>query len=151
MSTAPVDFAVRYVWAEGTVPPPHHYEYEIHLGPGPHGRIEFHPDYGNAPAWVETFEFPQAAADSLYLLLKRIDAFEREWKPEHHAPVGGSLERFTATADSQSVTLPFYLCDAAARRAAAEVFGRIQQAVPQSVWDRLRRRHAEYIESYDGP
>ena len=51
--THPADFFFVYEWDEGPLPPPHHYEFKISVGPGATGKIVFYPDYpgDDNPEW----------------------------------------------------------------------------------------------------
>ena len=40
----PADFALRYEFREGSLPPPAHYEYSIRIGPGGRGTFSRHSD-----------------------------------------------------------------------------------------------------------
>jgi len=71
MPARPADFAFRYAWREGSLPPPHHYEFTIVVDAGGRGTIVFYPDYleeGVAP-WEEAFLVPPAEMDELYRLM----------------------------------------------------------------------------------
>src|SRR5687768_17207155 len=45
MAAYPADLRVEYDWRAGTMPPPHHYEYTVSIGPGTQGKVVFWPDY----------------------------------------------------------------------------------------------------------
>lgn len=57
MSSKIANFALRYHWQAGSMPPPAHYEYTIHLAPNGEGEITFYPDYPqhNPPVWSGRF------------------------------------------------------------------------------------------------
>ncbi len=145
IATVPDDFAVRYDFAEGTVPPPYHYEFEIHIGPGTSAHIDYHPSYGPDPTWTERFDISEGARARLFELLTRLDVFSRTWEPMHEPPLGGSVERMWARADGRDVTVPFHLESDRDRRDADTLYSRIRGLVPQEVRDTLDARHERYV------
>src|SRR5690242_15643215 len=64
----PADFTASYHWAEGSLPPPFHYEYTIDVAADGTVTLTYVPDYPNegVPEWVETVSLDAAQLDALY-------------------------------------------------------------------------------------
>lgn len=150
--TTPADFALRYEWQAGSMPPPYHYEYSIRLGPGPAGEITFWPDYpwDGTPVWTESFTLAEESLPDLHALIAGAGVFTRQWRERDDAAVGGSLERMQVTADGRTVSIPSQLApdDAAAIEA---VYAAVRGMVPKDIWDRLMARRDEYERNYSPP
>jgi hypothetical protein len=147
--TRPADFHVLYEWTEGSLPPPHHYEYTITIKPGGHGEVVMVPDYAASrpPTWTETFAPTPAELDNLYRLLREQGVFTRPWRAQHNPPVGGSSQTVTVTAHGRRVVMPaFVLADQAT--AAEQVDKAVRAMVPQALWDKLEAQRQQYVEEH---
>jgi hypothetical protein len=149
VSAHPADFALEYHWQEGSVPPPHHYEYFIRLGPGPRGEIVFVPDYDfrNPPAWTEPLAVTEADLTDLYRLLVEQGVFTRQWQALDPPPVGGSFDSLEVTAEGRQVSIPGLLIEDE-EASIAKVYEAIRALVPQATWDKLYALQAEYQQAY---
>lgn len=128
----PADFAVSYEWGNGALPPPYHYDYTIHLGPGAGtGRIEFRPGHDSLPVWTETFPVSEAQLRSTYAVFMARGVFDRAWG-EGQPMAGGETEWLEATADGRSVTLPSQPRDED-RTALREVYAAVWAVVPRGL------------------
>jgi hypothetical protein len=145
-TTRPADFSARYDWSEGSLPPPYHYEYIIHLDPSGAGLVEMVPDYpgDGVPIWTETFTVEPAALDAFYSQLVLAGAFSTQWREVDDAPVGGSHYAVTLTANGQTTEIPrFVVADqAAAQSTISEEFVAL---VPQAIWDKFDSQREAYI------
>jgi hypothetical protein len=130
--TLPADFAVRYEWGNGALPPPYHYDYTVHLGPGAGvGRVEFRPGHDSVPVWTESFPVTEAQLRSMYAVFMARGVFDRAWS-EGQPMAGGETEWLEATADGRSVTLPSQPRDED-RPALREVYAAVRAVVPDGV------------------
>jgi hypothetical protein len=141
------DFTLQYDWCAGSMPPPHHYEYTIRIGPGLEGEIVFHPDYPGlgAPEWTEPFDVAEEPLDALYALVKE-QVLSREWVKVEDGTVGGSLEWMSGTADGQHFQVPSRVEE---EEALEPVYAAIKALVPEAVWAKLRARREQYERDYD--
>lgn len=143
--TLPADFAVRYEWGNGALPPPHHYDYTVHLGPGAGtGRVEFRPGHDSVPVWTETFPVSEAQLRSVYAVFMARGVFDRAWS-EGQPMAGGETEWLEATADGRSVTLPSQPRDED-RAALREVYAAVRAVVPRGVIAGLVARQERFQE-----
>ena len=129
------------------MPPPHHYEYTIYIGPGPEGRIVFIPDYPgpDVPAWTESFVVSEEALDALYeMVAARV--LGREWVKVDDGVVGGSLEWLTGTAGGRRFRVPGRIPDPEAVKA---VYVAVKALVPEMIWTKLRALHEQYEQDYE--
>jgi len=145
----PTDFALTYEWQEGSIPPPYHYEYTIHLGPGSGGEIRFRPDYAfnNPPVWVEKLDVSSEKLTELYTLMAQEAVLSRQWQPAKSASIGGKTEWVEGTVSGGRFAVPYPL-EASDAQTMAEVYQRIQSFVPTSVWTKLMKQRTEYIQTF---
>jgi hypothetical protein len=145
----PEDLALYYQWQAGTMPPPHHYEYAIRVGPGMRGEIVFWPDYPqhNPPVWREALAVPEEALADLYRVLREVDVFTRVWRRAERSPIGDCCAWLEATAGGRTVRLPAHLAagDAAA---IAPVYEAVRALVPEALWARLMAQREAYVQAY---
>jgi len=146
-SATPQDFAIRYEWQEGSLPPPGHYEYTIRVGPVSEGEIVFYPDYPqhDPPVWTERFVVDGAAWDRLYRLMVDKGVFGKAWKEMDRPPVGGSLYWLYATAHGERVTVSQTMVGT---ETLEEVVDAVRALVPQEIWTKLRSQHDQYEQEY---
>ena len=146
----PEDFAVRYNWAEGSLPPPYHYEYEIHVGPGENGRIIFCPDYTteDPPIWIEEFQLDEATLTRLYQLIVENGVQMRDWTVMEDAPVGGELEWMEGTANKVHFKVPSAIEES---EIVEGIYEFLRSLVPERIWTKLmsqqQRYESDYLES----
>jgi hypothetical protein len=135
------DLAVEYHWREGSMPPPHHYEYDISIAPDGKGRIAFRPDYGDKPEWVEEFAVAKADRDRLRGILNDAGVFTRAWEELKDPPVGGAYSWLVATSGGKTAKLPSHPADPGRL---PEVYDAIRGLVPKATWDSLRAKRDQY-------
>ena len=145
-TSPPADFEFCYEWASGTVPPPHHYEITIYAGPGPQGRMDFYPDYGDTPRWEETFSIQPEAWGELYALMEQRGVFSREWKQVTRRTEGGSLQWLRGVVEGRSFSIPSQPQQA---ERLEEVYASIRALVPERIWDEMRKKRMAYIEEHE--
>lgn len=143
----PGDFAFEYNWIAGTMPPPHHYEYTITVGPSGAGTIRFHPDYPShkSPVWTEKFEVPRERLDAAYREMKEAGVFDKDWREQTDPPVGGNYSWLQATANGRTVKPPAFPADPGRL---PEIYKTVNGLVPQKVWDDLNARREKFVQDY---
>jgi hypothetical protein len=141
----PPDFALRYEWREGSVPPPYHYEYAIRVGPGAEGEVLFYPDYPqhDPPVWREEIAVNPQALAALYQLLGRQGVFRRVWRQQERHTVGGSQSWLEVTANGRTITAPSALAPDQAR-VIAPVHEAIRALVSEEQWRSLMTRYEAF-------
>jgi hypothetical protein len=146
----PADFAVRYQWREGTLPPPYHYEYTISVSADGQGEVEMIPNYpaDDVPRWRESFVVAAADLDRLYQQFVAQGVFTREWRAQSSPPVGGSSESMQAIASGAQVEIPAFVIPRQ-EAAAAELYASIKALVPPQQWSRLEAQRRQYQEAYE--
>jgi hypothetical protein len=148
--TRPADFSVRYHWAEGSLPPPYHYEYTVSAGPGNTLAIAMIPDYpsDDVPTWTETAPLDDATLDALFALAVEQGAFTTAWQQTDDIPVGGSSWSLTLTAGGRQVEIPPYLIET--QTAAAEaIASAVEAQVPADAWARLNSLREDYVAEHE--
>ncbi|MFQ5399434.1 MAG: hypothetical protein ACE5E7_07530 [Anaerolineae bacterium] len=147
MTHKPDDFRLIYHWRAGSMPPPYHYEYTIHLGPGSSGEIIFHPDYPahEPPVWRETFSITKELLDQLYALMISQNIFRQHWTVKENAPVGGSQDWLEVIADKHRYNIP---ARAEERERLATIYRAIRDLVPTPIWDGMMARREQFKEGY---
>jgi hypothetical protein len=146
--TMPTDFAVVYTWQAGSMPPPYHYEFTIHIGPQTKGKIVFFPDYpsDDTPRWTEIFPVDEQLLSELHGLIMENDLQRREWPEEQIEAIGGSQEWLEITASGKTVKLP---SRASSDEMAAAAYAFIRRLVPESIWAELLSRREQYEREYE--
>ena len=141
------DFTLQYDWCAGSMPPPYHYEYTIHIGPGLEGEIVFHPDYPGlgAPEWMEPFGVAEESLNALYSLVKE-QVLSREWVKVEDGAVGGSLEWMSGTVDGRRFRVPSRVEE---EEALELVYAAIKVLVPDAIWTKLRAQREQYERDYE--
>lgn len=137
---------IVYTWQEGTVPPPHYYEYTLVLGPGPSGQITYRPGYAfeEPPAWTEAFD---VAPDAWARLTNMIQAGlppEPTLSGDDREPVGGSTHRLRVEMEEKTVERVDH---GAPEASLAKVIAAVRDVLPAAIWHDLRDRHTHYRKS----
>ena len=147
MDTRPDDFDVLYEWREGSLPPPYHYEYQIHVAASGSAEITLTPDYpaNNVPRWTETFTIPASQLDALYRRMLQLGLLSTAWRTDTHASIGGSSESMTVRAQGRQIELPVFVGPVHAPRA-SEMYSALRALVPDALWDKLKMQLQERIQ-----
>jgi hypothetical protein len=150
MMARPADFSIEYNWSEGSLPPPHHYEYLIRLLSSGPGQVVFWPDYpgfAGVPEWAERFNPSPEQLDQLYRIMLDQGLLTEEWRAEADPPVGGSSEWMAVTADDRQIVIPAFVRTEQSAAASA-IYSALRSLVPDSIWEKLAEQRQEYIEAY---
>jgi hypothetical protein len=138
---------IQYDWCAGSMPPPHHHEYTIRVGPGLQGEIVFYPDYPgeNTPVWTEPFEVCEEALDGLCALVAA-RVLNREWAKVDDGAVGGSLQWMSGTVDGQRFKIPSRV---EGKEALQPVYDAVKALVPDAIWTKLQAQREQYERNYE--
>jgi hypothetical protein len=149
----PADFALRYNWAEASVPPPYHFEYAIRIGPGHFGELAYVPDYpaDGVPLWIEPLSITQVDLERLHAMLAEKGVFTTEWQSGEGGPVGDSQAWLEATASGRRVQVPAHLRSSRQREELRAVYEVIRACVPAATWEKLERQRQQYHEDALAP
>lgn len=133
---------IIYSFQKGSVPPPHHYEYEICLDKQG-GLIRYIPDYpaDDVPVWQKPFP----VKPGVWLQICEVfDALlEIQWKQDVSPCIGGALEWvMVETIDGQG-KIPTHLIQNQ-KELAAEGYQQLRLIVPPTIWEDLDLQRARY-------
>ena len=145
-SLLPDDFTLTYTWAEGSVPPPHYYEYTITVVPPDQGHIAFLPDYtANAPpTWERAFHPDLTSRILVFNWLRATGRLGQSWPTSVDAALGGETGYLDVSTGGRRTHLAVHLLPEAERRALHNALCAI---VPAIIWQELEARHRQYIGS----
>jgi hypothetical protein len=145
-AAVPTDFALVYVWREGSLPPPYHYSYQITLNADGTGMIAFTPDYAGpaVPTWEEPFQLSAADLATFYQALVDEGLLRERWRAESDPPVGGSSAELQVTANRRAITIPSFVVERQQGQAVA-IHTLIEAQVPEPIWAKLRAQHEAYM------
>ena len=148
-ATRPDDFDIQYEWREGSLPPPHHFEISIHIGPDGGSSVVMVPNYPGegVPEWTEPFTLDAAALDNLYALILEKRVFSTQWQEDDGPPVGGSNSWADITANGTIVRLSEFVESDQAADARA-VLAAIRHLVPADLLDKLEGQRQQYIDEF---
>jgi hypothetical protein len=142
----PEDFAFHYEHLDGSTAPPYHREWTIRVDAGGRGSVALVPDYGGAgvPVLRRSFEPSDDEVAALYARLDEAGLLEGGLGESDDAPVGGSLDTATITADGERIEVPAFADGGTAPLSsfAEEIRG----LVPEQLWQGLERRADAYAE-----
>lgn len=143
----PDDFALEYRWAEGSVPPPYHYEYVIRLEPSGEGQVVMWPDYPRegVPEWTESFSLSADELDALYETMVSEGLLTEEWTESDEPSVGGPTSSLEATAHGRQVEMPDSLETGVQMSRAAAIAEALRASVPEAIWSDLEARREAYV------
>ncbi|GIK38425.1 MAG: hypothetical protein BroJett011_22580 [Chloroflexota bacterium] len=146
----PADFSLQYHWSESALPPPYHYEYTLHLGPGSQGLIEFWPDYPNPgiPIWTETFELKAGDLEKLYTLLQAKGLLEAQERSSQGPPPGAPADGLQVTVQGRQISLPSYVAGEKEAEGIAEVYEAVKAQVPEPIWTKLMGQYEQYQQDF---
>ena len=148
----PQDFSLTLEWNTGSLPPQYTYMYVISLGPGLQGRLEYRPGYDpndTSRQWVTAFSVSEQQMKELFFYLQNQDMFRSNWK-KGELMMGGSGTSLILNAYGKEFHVPsisevdhteFARVDAAIEA--------IRALVPQTIWDEMDARQAEYEDHYE--
>jgi hypothetical protein len=137
------DFEVWYGFREATVPPPDHFEFEIHLGPDDCGEILYRPDYPSdeTPRWEHRFHWPEDHRAAVHQVMVEGGVFDSRPHParDEDSP-GGEVESIEVHFDGRRVHVPW----GASGRVPPAVVREVRSCVPSYIWDQLAEKQRAY-------
>lgn len=139
------DLTLTYQYDNGSLPPPHHFEYSVHISTGLAGNLLFQPDYGDegSCSWVEHFVVTTEQLDSLYRAMLRHKMLRTRWKLQLRPIVGGSHSWLRFAVSGKDYQVPAELVPTQ-RESVQEVYEMVRNLVPQPVWDQMWLRYDQY-------
>ncbi|GAB5534989.1 MAG: hypothetical protein Rubg2KO_12380 [Rubricoccaceae bacterium] len=149
LNLRPADFAVRYSWRAGSMPPPHHYRVSAEILPDGSGTATLTPGYSSkdVPTWSLPFRLNAEAFDALYTVLRLEGLFSADWRDPDRRTVGGSLWSVHATAEGQDVTVKGLQQTSDGARP-TPIREAIWGAVPEGIRAELADRRKAYVAAY---
>jgi len=151
--TVPSDFQVEYSWNNGVSRVgPDFLTYQVSLPTTGSGTIHCtfgHPSSNQQEEWTETFEVTADDLQALYATMHEVGLFTKTWPQAEPVPglSGGSSIRVVA--DGGEYRVPSVLADSSDADSIAVVYQMIRSMVPQTIWDEIETRQAQYIEDHD--
>ena len=125
----PDDFAVRWGWDTGSLPPQHHRRMNLELAPDGTLEAERTESYGNGPTTRATATLTAAELDTLYRDLTELGAFSTDWQENERPPIGGSSSWTRITAGGRTIVIPSFVVNTQVRSAAA-ISDRVRALLP---------------------
>jgi hypothetical protein len=140
---------IIYHWAEGSVPPPYHYEYSIKIQEDRTGIVSYRPDYDlkDVPVWNRYFIIPQELFFHLYDLMVSEEFYKHEWKQAIDINAGGSLEWCDGTIENHVFHIPTGLAREDVDKA-GPLYILLRQLGPDEMWDDLKQMRNEYMNRF---
>lgn len=145
------DFKIEYHWAEGSVPPPYHYEYSLILHGDGTGFVSYWPDYDmpGVPFWQRKNSIPPKKYEPLKTLIEQDGLISHIWRQFEVVPVGGSQEWCKGIVSGRILLIPTELIQEDADKARV-FYSEIKQIVPQKLWDEFSRLRNDYMNRFAG-
>ncbi|MBM4386886.1 MAG: hypothetical protein FJ088_04050 [Deltaproteobacteria bacterium] len=141
----PGDFFIEYYFSEGSVPPPHHYEYGIAIKKADgSGVIRYFPDYSahyKTPV-TRSFKVSESGFAELFSAVKVIEG--RKWDYETDK-VGGATESVEIVYDKRVIRIKE---NPIAYDKVKPLYQKINGLVPAEIWKELKNIRDEYIKNY---
>jgi hypothetical protein len=140
----PADFEAEYHWCDASAPPPHHYEYHIHLASDGQVRIYFYPDYPgeSTPIWKAGAWIGPGGQARIYRMLLEAHVLSEPLKTASYLLFGGYQEWLKAVANGETVQVP---ANAIRTPELDDLYAAIRALIPPAVWDDLFERRDQYI------
>jgi hypothetical protein len=135
----PADFAGVVEYRNGSVAPPHHYEWRLRFD-GTTAVVEWRPGYDDTtPPWREAVDITDDQRRHLYGRLHDLGVFTMA-KPVDEGLVGGPTGSVEATAGGKTYGGSGLGQDEASTDLLADVVAAVEELVPAEVWDGLTAR-----------
>ncbi len=143
----PSDFSLECTWAAASMPPPHHYEYQISISANGAGRLRFIPDYPShdVPVWEEQFQVPLSRRVYLHTLLREANLLPPPPNQDDDSPVGGASLHLSVTSQGEQADLSAHRLPSEAADRLRDIHKALRDTVPQHVWNLCTQRREAYI------
>lgn len=146
----PDDFSLVLEWDTGALPPEHHYQYTVALGPGPQGEFVYHPGYEASAenTWITPFLVNIGDLQSLFNYLRENDVLRKNW--QKGVPLlGGQGTSIIITAFDQQYLVPgISEVNQNERGLVEQTIEEIRSYVPAEVWAEMELKQSEYERNY---
>ena len=139
----PQDFALTYAWAAASLPPPHHFEYEITVTSPQQGHLRFWPDYPReAPPWDIPFHPHLTACILVHNWIRASLPFPADWTSASSERLGGETGFLQVAFGGRHVHLNVHELPDEERLPLHQA---LQAIVPAHLWERCFARRRRYI------
>jgi hypothetical protein len=144
-ASRPEDFALEVRYVSGSMPPPHHIEWNLSVGADGHGRFDYRPDYqsSNPPVFTEEFAAAPSQLDALYVRLREAGVLQ-DIPMGSNPPVGGDQLSGTFTASGQRYDVDSF--DQRGGSPLRPVLEDLRALMPAGGWERIEQQRARYAE-----
>ena len=140
----PADFAGEVTYANGSVPPPYHYEWRVAFDTGT-ARLEWTPGYdGTEETWTDTVELDDEARRRLYDRIENTGLFE--FRNSDDDMVGGPTGR--ARFGSPRHDTGTLGTSEAGQDMLDELVAATKATFPDRVWAEMERKQSEWEEQH---
>jgi hypothetical protein len=134
----PADFAATIVYRNGTVAPPHHFEWRLRVEPT-RAELTWRPGYTDETPWVEAVAVTGEQRAALYDRLRTAGVLDPA-RPADEGVVGGPTGSVEATASGRTRNSGDLGLSEHSQDALDEVRAAAEELVPDEVWDRMAGR-----------
>lgn len=143
----PGDFSLTLDWDTGALPPPYHYSYTITISPDLIGEFTYQPGYGpedSVEIWKTEFNLESKDLEALYSMLDAKGMLRSNWSTGQPL-MGGQGTSLVITASGNEYHIPSVSVLTRSERDKVEaVIETIRGLVPQTIWDEMKARQAEF-------
>jgi hypothetical protein len=141
----PADFVATIVYRNGSVPPPHHYEWRLRVDES-EAELSWRPGYDEAEApWVETVPVTGEQRAEFYGQLRDAGVFEPV-SSEGEGMDGGPTGSVELTADGSTYRLDGLGENEDSQDVLEEVRAAAEDLVPAEVWTRMSDKQEAWVE-----
>ncbi len=141
-------FRVVYLHADGSMPPPHHTEWQITVDSAGEAHLRYWPNYPapEVPMWESAF--PVADLAPLRAALRRAEAAGPPQLPER-LPVGGSICRVTCVRGEAAERVLFSGPQSLLTPPLRALRDALRALVPAELWDEMAHRREQYRRAWE--
>lgn len=140
----PADFAGTVEYGNGSVAPPHHFEWRLSFDEST-ATVEWTPGYDDAEPWRETVDITDDQRLRLYDGLRDSGALEFD-EPVDEGMAGGSTGRVSVTLDGDTHDSGELGGSRAGQRVLDDVVAAVEDLVPADVWSGFEDRQSDWAE-----
>ncbi len=141
----PTKFAVSYVFQNGSLPPPYHYELAIRIDPGRREALyHFRPGYPGqgegTQLWRASFPLGLPEREALYKKLVALE-FERPWRAGPSPGVTSPIRLLTITGGRKLIRVPAFPASRKDQARLIALCKAVESVVPRSLKEEFERRY----------
>lgn len=143
VAVMPADFGGTVDYANGSVPPPYHYEWRVTVT-ATTAEVEWRPGYDDEVApWRNSVDITGEQREHLYDRLREIGVFELA-PDTSEGLAGGSTGSFELVADGKTHDSGTLGMSRAGQDVLEEIVDAIEELVPADVWDGFRDQQEQW-------